>query len=109
VHKRPYAEKMLLCLYGKSICYPGEWFWPPFSPDLNLLHFSIWSVLETRELAATQKNFAALPASFSKVWAPLVAELARNASRRRRFHCIELWQHHKHKLPSLFKAAKPSA
>jgi hypothetical protein len=57
------------------------WLQPPFSPYLNPLHFSIWSVLETGELAATHKNFAALPASISKVWAPLAEELARNTSR----------------------------
>jgi hypothetical protein len=66
---------------GKIICYPEVWLWPPFSPDLNPLHFSIWSVLETRELAITHKSFAVLHASICRVWAPRAEELARNASR----------------------------
>jgi hypothetical protein len=63
------------------------WLWPPFSPNLNTLHFSIWSVLETRKLASNHKNFAALQASISKVWAPLAEKLAQKASR----HCAAAW------------------
>jgi hypothetical protein len=85
--KRPYAKKLLLCLNCKNICYPWVWFWPPFSPNLNTLHFYTWSVLETRELAATHKNFAALRASISKVWAPPAEELAQKASRL----CAAAW------------------
>jgi hypothetical protein len=92
------------------------WLWPPFSPNLNTLHFSIWNILETRKLASNHKNFAALQDSISKVWAPLAEELARKASRRleqivaagRCFIAFTRGRHHKHKLPPLFKAAKPS-
>jgi hypothetical protein len=78
---------MRLCLKGKNICYPWVWFWPPFLLNLNPLHFSTWSVLETRELAATHKNFAAICASIFWVWAPLAEDLAQKASRL----CAAAW------------------
>jgi hypothetical protein len=87
VRKHPYAKKLLLCLNCKNICYPWVWFWPPFLPNLNMLHFSTWSDLETRELTATHKNFAALRASVSKVFAPLAEEFAQKASRL----CAATW------------------
>jgi hypothetical protein len=45
--------------------------WPPFSPDLNPLEFSIWGVFEARAEATDYANLAALRAPTARVWAAL--------------------------------------
>jgi DDE superfamily endonuclease len=64
--------------------------WPPFSPDLNPLDFSIWSVLEARVQATAHENLAALRASISREWATLDEDYVRSACRpfRRRLEQV---------------------
>ena len=38
----------------KGTCFSG---WPPHSPDLNVLDFSIWSLLKRRGLELTEHGF----------------------------------------------------
>jgi DDE superfamily endonuclease/Transposase len=45
--------------------------WPPFSPDLNPLDFSIWGVLEARVQATAHANLASLRASIAREWTAL--------------------------------------
>jgi hypothetical protein len=64
-------------IFDTPICGSGR----RFSPDLNPLQFSIYGVLEIRELATTHTNFAALLASISRLWAALDEEFVSNCSR----------------------------
>ncbi len=42
--------------------------WPPYSPDLNTLDFSIWYVLQAEVQVTPYANLAALPGSFAMEW-----------------------------------------
>jgi hypothetical protein len=42
--------------------------WPPCSPDLNLLDFSIWSVLQEKVQAIPHTSLAALCWSITRQW-----------------------------------------
>lgn len=42
--------------------------WPPYSPDLNPMDYSIWSILETRVCAKRHKNLEALKKSMRREW-----------------------------------------
>ena len=42
-------------------------FWPPSSPDLNLMDFGVWSMLE-HKACASDKNIDALKHSLEKSW-----------------------------------------
>jgi hypothetical protein len=63
--------------------------WPPFSPDLNLLDFSILGVFEARAKATDYANLAALSAPMARVWAALDEYYGWTA-----YHpiCCRLWQ-----------------
>ena len=43
-------------------------FWPPSSPDLNPMDFSIWSILEKKACASSHSNAKALKRSLEKEW-----------------------------------------
>jgi inhibitor of nuclear factor kappa-B kinase subunit alpha len=43
-------------------------FWPPSSPDLNPLDYSIWGVVEAKACRTSHASVAALKCSISKVW-----------------------------------------
>ncbi len=59
--------------------------WPSYSPDLNLLDFSIWRVLQWKSLATTQANLNALCPSIAMDWDWLAAvHISKN---RHSFHC----------------------
>lgn len=65
--------------------------WPPYSPDLNPMDYSVWSVLETKACSSTQPDVAALKASIRRQWAALPAPYVRRACasfRRRLELCI---------------------
>ena len=52
--------------------FPSFWdkeIWPPSSPDLNPLDFSIWSML--KKTHASQKTFCHLKKSLQKPWADI--------------------------------------
>jgi DNA-binding Lrp family transcriptional regulator len=42
--------------------------WPPSSPDLNPLDYSVWSVLESKACATSHANLEDLKASIVKAW-----------------------------------------
>ena len=42
--------------------------WPPSSPDLNSMDFGVWSMLEYKACATSQKNIDALKHSLKKSW-----------------------------------------
>jgi hypothetical protein len=41
---------------------------PPYSPDLNPLDFSVWSVLQEKVLAMPHTSLAALRLSITRQW-----------------------------------------
>ena len=45
--------------------------WPPSSPDLNPLDFSIWSVVESKACKTSHNNVASLKISVAKAWRAL--------------------------------------
>ena len=66
-------------------------FWPPYSPDLNPMDYSVWSVLETKACCTTKPNVEALKASIRRQWAALPTSYVRRACasfRRRLELCI---------------------
>jgi transposase len=42
--------------------------WPPYSPDLNPLDFSIWSILEAKACAKPHASVASLKRALKKAW-----------------------------------------
>jgi DNA-binding Lrp family transcriptional regulator len=42
--------------------------WPPYSPDLNPLDYSVWSILESRACATPHKNVESLKLSLQAAW-----------------------------------------
>lgn len=42
--------------------------WPPYSPDLNPLDYSVWSVLEAKACARPHSNVASLKRALLKAW-----------------------------------------
>jgi hypothetical protein len=69
--------------------WPPE-LWPPFSPDLNPLDYSIWSVLEIKVQATPHQNLAALQAAIRKEWAAMDSNFISRACRpfRRRLEQV---------------------
>ena len=57
-----------------SLHLPGFWpeeLWPPSSPDLNPMDYSIWSILEANACATRHGNIDGLKMSLLKAWAAL--------------------------------------
>ena len=52
---------------------------PPYSPDLNPMDYSIWSILETKACAKTQTNIESLKASLKREWDEIPQETLRAA------------------------------
>lgn len=42
--------------------------WPPYSPDLNPLDFSVWSILETKACGKVHSSIESLKVSLEKAW-----------------------------------------
>lgn len=42
--------------------------WPPYSPDLNPMDYSVWSILESRACAKPHKSLESLKHSLSQEW-----------------------------------------
>ena len=53
--------------------------WPPYSPDLNPMDYSIWSILETKACAKAHTNVESLKASLRREWAKIPQETLRAA------------------------------
>ena len=45
--------------------------WPPYSPDLNPMDYSIWSILESKACAKSHKTLATLKTDLQKAWCEL--------------------------------------
>jgi inhibitor of nuclear factor kappa-B kinase subunit alpha len=45
--------------------------WPPYSPDLNPMDYSVWSILEARACAKPHKNLESLRQSLLREWAKI--------------------------------------
>ena len=53
--------------------------WPPSSPDLNPMDFSLWSILETNACSTPHKSIESLKTSSSQEWAKIPQEKLRAA------------------------------
>ena len=51
--------------------------WPPCSPDLNPMDFSVWSVLERKVHSTTHANADSLKQAIVKAWSELTPEYLR--------------------------------
>ncbi|KAI6648714.1 hypothetical protein LOD99_7940 [Oopsacas minuta] len=53
--------------------------WPPSSPDLNPMDFSLWSILETNACTTSHKSIKSLKTSLPREWAKIPQEKLRAA------------------------------
>ena len=53
-------------------------FWPPSSPDLNVMDFVIWGILARKACEKPHSSEASLKRSLKKAWAELDEETIRN-------------------------------
>ena len=51
--------------------------WPPYSPDLNPMDYSVWSILEARACAKPHKNLESLRRALQTEWAKISAQKLR--------------------------------
>lgn len=52
--------------------------WPPYSPDLNPMDYSIWSILESKACAKPHKSVKSLKLALKKEWNKLSLETLKN-------------------------------
>ena len=75
--------------------FPGFWgkdIWPPNSPDLNAMDFSVWSILEQKISGVRFKSTDALKAALRRAWDEITVEQCATivGNFRKRLHaCIE--------------------
>ena len=66
--------------------------WPPYSPDLNPMDYSVWSILEARACAKPHKSLEALRRSLTEQWDKITVEevrtIAQNFTKRLKL-CIK--------------------
>lgn len=66
--------------------------WPPYSPDLNPMDYSVWSILEARACAKPHKNLESLKQALLREWDKIslqeVRAICENFSKRLRL-CIK--------------------
>ncbi|KAI6661425.1 hypothetical protein LOD99_13297 [Oopsacas minuta] len=53
--------------------------WPPSSPGLNPMDFSLWSILETNTCTTSHKSIKSLKTSLSREWVKIPQEKLRAA------------------------------
>lgn len=53
--------------------------WPPYSPDLNPMDYSIWSILEARVSSKKYQCVDSLKASLQREWAAIPQQIVRSA------------------------------
>ena len=66
-------------LQGQNIDFLTKEEWPPCSPDLNPLAFSVWENLENRACSKPHKNLESLQATLKEEWLKIPQEELRNA------------------------------
>ena len=62
--------------------FPNFWskeMWPPSSPDLNPMDFSVWAILESEACAKAHKSVDDLKASLKRAWSKIPQEKLRAA------------------------------
>ena len=60
-----------------TVNFPGFWdksIWPPYSLDLNVMDYSIWSIVESKACAKPHRNVVQLKQSLRKAWASIPPE-----------------------------------
>src|ERR1700722_19007503 len=63
-----------------SLCqkiFPNVWdkgVWPPFSPDLNPMDYSVWSILESKACATSHASLDSLKSALEKAWDEITIE-----------------------------------
>ena len=64
--------------------------WPPYSPDLNPLDFSIWARVASEACSSRHPNLDSLQAAVNAVWNDLPAKYVKNtcSSFRRRLELV---------------------
>jgi hypothetical protein len=85
------AENTSFCGFSAGLCRPNHLAviggilvlvdWPPYSPDLNSVDFSIWSVLQPKGQAMLHANLSALRSSIAAEWDRLVVVQIRRTCR----------------------------
>ena len=58
-------------LEGKFPRFWSKELWPPSSPDLNRMDFSVWSMLETEACRSPHTTVESLKVSLVKAWAKI--------------------------------------
>ena len=53
--------------------------WPPSSPDLNLLDFSIWGYLDSKVSATYHKSMETLKTKLWKEWSKMPQDVIRDS------------------------------
>ena len=64
---------------GQNIDFLTKEEWPPYSPDLNPLDYSVWGNLENRACSKPHKNLESLQATLKEEWLKIPQEELRNA------------------------------
>jgi hypothetical protein len=79
--------------------------WPPYSPDLNPMDYSVWSILEAMACAKPQRSLEPLKQSLLRDWDRISAEkvwcVAENFTRRLKL-CIRAKGSHLQNLNMLY-------
>ena len=57
-------------------------FWPPSSPDLNVMDFAIWGILARKAYQKPHKNLDSLKRSLVTVWDDIDADTVRACSEK---------------------------
>ena len=52
--------------------------WPPYSPDLNPLAYSVWSILEEKACAKPHQTVESLKRALRKAWNEISVDTLRN-------------------------------
>ena len=65
---------------GARPIFKGFWekeVWPPSSPDLNLMDFGIWSILEQKACSTSHPNIETLKRKLKASWEEIDPEVVR--------------------------------
>ena len=65
-------------------------FWPPSSPDLNVMDFAIWGILARKACERPHKNLDSLKRSLIKAWNDIDPDMIRacSANAHKRFEAV---------------------
>ena len=69
LNRRQYLEQSV-----DTHCRNNDGEWPPNSPDLNPLDYSVWSILEEKACAKPHPNVESLKRALKKAWNEITLE-----------------------------------